>query len=224
VTPSTDDVVGRYFGDRDRAGSRPSSFDYCFNYFRSHREKGDLARLLAPGQLETSCLQLGFYLASWGMYWGSLSLPRYSVRCYEPVLEAVVASPATAWELDVDGYSDDGVEQLLELAARIREALPDAPTPTLVTKTLLGIFGCVPAFDTYFREGFRKRGTRIGRLDGRSLRAVAGFYSDNHDLVERCRIRTLDFATGQQTERRYTRAKAIDMILFGEGWGSWRKG
>jgi len=32
-------------------------------------------------------------------------------------------------------------------------------TDTLVTKTMLGVFGCVPALDRYFRIGFRE-GTR----------------------------------------------------------------
>lgn len=37
------------------------SFDYCYNYFYQNRNK-----LLQD--LEKSCLVLGFYLASWGMY------------------------------------------------------------------------------------------------------------------------------------------------------------
>jgi len=37
------------------------------------------------------------------------------------------------------------------------------------------------------------------------------------ELIERNRVPTLDFATGSDTERRYSRAKVIDMIFFVEG-------
>ena len=52
---------------RDPTG-RYASFDYCFNYFQSFRTYP--AELTSPGNLELSCLQLGFYLASWGMLRG----------------------------------------------------------------------------------------------------------------------------------------------------------
>ena len=56
--------------DRD-PNSRDASFDFCFNYFQSFRDRRDIAAIAAPERLEVSCLQLGFYLASWGMYRGS---------------------------------------------------------------------------------------------------------------------------------------------------------
>ena len=49
-------------GRRDTA--RYASFDYCFNYFQSFYDEGRTAALTETGQLETSCPQLGFYLAS----------------------------------------------------------------------------------------------------------------------------------------------------------------
>jgi hypothetical protein len=51
--------------------ARYASFDYCFNYFRSFREQDRTADIAAPQNLQMSCLQLGFYLASWGMLRGS---------------------------------------------------------------------------------------------------------------------------------------------------------
>lgn len=42
---------------------RYTSFDYCYNYFHpTNNSKQDI---------EKSCLVLGFYLASWGMFRGS---------------------------------------------------------------------------------------------------------------------------------------------------------
>lgn len=45
------------------ADARYASFDYCFNYFQSFR--GRASELISEENLEHSCLQLGFYLASW---------------------------------------------------------------------------------------------------------------------------------------------------------------
>jgi hypothetical protein len=54
--------------------ARYTLFDYCFNYFQQHRETGQLSSLRAGSGMQYSCLQLGFYLASWGMFRGSFTL------------------------------------------------------------------------------------------------------------------------------------------------------
>ena len=77
--------------------ARYASFDYCFNYFRSFRERDRTADIAAPRNLQMSCLQLGFYLASWGMLRGSSTLLRKSARHYEPVIDVIAAAPAEVW-------------------------------------------------------------------------------------------------------------------------------
>jgi hypothetical protein len=51
----------------------------------------------------------------------------------------------------------------------------------------------------------------------KALKKIAEFYSDNAEVIERHRVPTLDFLTGQPTARCYSRAKVIDMIFFVEG-------
>ena len=41
--------------------ARYTSFDYCFNYFQSHREQGKLPDLLEGDALQLSRVHLGFY-------------------------------------------------------------------------------------------------------------------------------------------------------------------
>ncbi len=53
-----------------KPNERYASFDYCFNYFQSFRELGNISALAGPANVQLSCLQLGFYLASWGMLRG----------------------------------------------------------------------------------------------------------------------------------------------------------
>ena len=46
---------------------------------------------------------------------------------------------------------------------------------------------------------------------------VGDFCRENANLIERGRVHTLDFASGQDAGRKYTRAKVIDMIFFTAG-------
>jgi hypothetical protein len=210
--------LAAFTGDRTST-ARYASFDYCFNYFQSFREQDRVADIAAQDHIQLSCLHLGFYLASWGMFRGSSTLLLKSVRHYEPVVEVIAAAPSAAWNLDAHGYTSQAWPVIRQLDREIRAAFghPGGVSDTLVTKVLLGVFGSVPAFDTYFRAGFR-----AATFGPKAFRRLGEFYHDHADIIERNRIHTLDFHTGQPTQRRYTRAKVIDMIFFIEGGGSSR--
>lgn len=194
--------------------ARYVSFDYCFNYFQSFREQGRTADLTAPQNLQMSCLQLGFYLANWGMLRGSSTLLRKSARHYEPVIEVIAAAPANAWDLDAHCYSDETWPVIRQLDQQIRRAFghDNGVSSALATKVMLGVFGNIPAFDTNFRRGFHAATFGI-----RAFRRIGEFYQAHAETIERHRISTLDFGTGQPTHRRYSRAKVIDMTFFIEG-------
>ncbi len=202
------DVEGNlaiYLGDR-MPTARYASFDYCFNHFQQNRTE-----FASPAMMELSCLHLGFYLASWGMYRGSADLLQRSVKRLEPVVEALSAANPEAWEIDADRHTDAAMSVVLETARRLRLALGGA-SDTLVTKIMLGVFGCVPAFDVNVKGALGA--TTFGR---KSLSKIARFYSAHADVIEAHGVRTLDFSTGSATDIRYTRAKVIDMALFIEG-------
>jgi len=216
-----------YLGDRSPL-ERASSFDYCFNYFQAFRSRGEIEALAAPVHLEASCLQLGYYLASWGMLRGSTLLHTKSYRYFEPVVEAIAAEPETSWTTDADSYSDAGITALLATRDRLATALtpnppaggrPRTATNTLVTKVILGVFGSVPAFDTFFVRGLRAetgRGFSFGR---QALAEIGRFYQRNSAMIDATAVYTLDAMTGQPTARTYTKAKIIDMVFLIEGGG-----
>jgi hypothetical protein len=210
--------INEYLGDLSDT-SRYSSFDYCFNYFQFHREEGRLGDLLHGEALQLSCLHLGFYLASWGMLRGSTELIKRSMRTFVPAVEALVSAPHTLWTLDVDGYDSAAIDQILEFRNRLGAALHEGASDILVTKVMLGTMGCVPAFDTRFNRGFRSATSDNKRMTfGRKgLQRISDFYRAHSEAIERHRVPTLDFDTGEPTTRRYTQAKVIDMIFFVEG-------
>jgi hypothetical protein len=190
---------------------RYASFDYCYNYFQSFHDSRNITAIASPENLQMSCLQLGFYLASWGMYRGGTNLLTKSVRYIVPVIEEIASTDSTLWQIDADQYTETNIERLLCLASKLRQTMQDGMTKALVTKIMLGVFGNVPAFDTNFRQGchttFRAKG----------LREIGQFYHENAELLDSYREPTLDFMTGESTKRLYTRAKVIDMIFFKEG-------
>jgi hypothetical protein len=206
--------IAEYLGARSPA-DRYASFDYCFNYFQAFREERRIRDLAAPSALQMSCLQLAFYLASWGMYRGSADLLRRSVRHLVPLVRLIAAAPEAVWHADADDYSGPVRALIIDTANDLRGLLSGGMSDTLVTKVMLGVFGCVPAFDTNFRTG-----ARLGGLGHASLEWVGRFYRENAEVIDRHRVPTIDFDTGLPTTRRYTRAKVIDMVFFIEGSGS----
>lgn len=219
--------VARYLGERSPV-ERASSFDYCFNYFQSFNDRDAADELTVANQLEASCLHLGYYLASWGMLRGSTTLHSKSYRYFEPAVEAIATEPATTWHIDADSYTEENIGALLATRDRLAAALSPKPntdgqarmaTNTLVTKVMLGVFGSVPAFDTFFVRGFRDetdRGVSFGRS---ALVGVADFYQRHQVAVDAVTVYTLDATTGRPTVRPYTKAKIIDMALLIEGGG-----
>ncbi len=209
-------------GDQKSGGVKPleryASFDYCFNYFQAFRESGTVKEVADATNMQESCLQLGFYLASWGMLRGSSMLLKKSFKVYEPVIHAIASANDSVWEIDADHYTPSSIKEIIDFEKTLQQALPASksspPSPTLVTKIMLGVFGNVPAFDTFFKNGFG-----VSTFGPKSLSKIAQFYRDNEAIIEKYRINTLDFLSGSPTKRRYSRAKVIDMVFFIEGGG-----
>lgn len=194
---------------------RYASFDYCFNYFQSFYECGNLEELHSGDNIEKSCLQLSFYLASWGMYRGSTVVLKKSYKFYEKLIEEISQFDKRIWEIDVDNYHlDDNIALLLDCKEMIKGSFDDwdKPSDTFISKIMLGVFGCVPAFDEFFRKGFR-----VYSFSKKSLEKIWEFYFDNKNILDNYKIYTIDFYSGVNTKRKYTNAKIIDMIGFIEG-------
>lgn len=205
-------------GDQKSKGRKPeeryASFDYCFNYFQSFKEKEKTSELASFKNLIDSCLHLGYYLASWGMLRGSSFLLQKSVKIYEPLIYYIAHLDKKIWEIDVDIYTKENIKLLLECKECIRKALgiKNNPSDTLITKIMLGVFSNTPAFDNYFRTGLS-----VCCYNESALKKVANFYSDNKEKIDRYTIYTFDFASGKETNRKYKKAKLIDMVGFIEG-------
>ncbi len=215
-----------------KPNDRYASFDYCYNYFQSFYNNGKVAEIDSKENLETSVLQLGFYLASWGMYRGSSALLRHSSHSLIPVVKFIATKTEPKyWTIDITNYNEklpDLMELYKGILGKISIPIPkkdkdgnekeQKATITLVTKIMLGIFGNTPALDSYFVKGiesvFNNNNIEV------KLNELAIDISNNkyniRNIIDSYEIPTLSF-DGDHSQFIYPKAKLIDMILFERG-------
>lgn len=213
-------VVEKYMGAPAGACvySRPQSWDFCFEYF------SDMDRVTSD--LQTSCMQLGYYLASWGMLRGGGHLFRNTnARHYLDTLKVIEDYDPVVREVTPEQFRDPQIQELLvELYSDLNKSLlPDGGRAiTLVTKTMMGVWGLFPSLDSYFMDtfkGFARTAGRRGifhRFSAKTVGFVGEFYNAHREEIESLaeKYRTADFETGTATERQLPAAKVIDIYGF----------
>ena len=201
-------LIDEFISLRKGNTHRDASFDLCFHYFQTNKE-----RIAEKDYLEKSCLYLWSYLSSWGMLRGSSRLLEKSPASLKPLIEHIQESKV--WDIDVDKYTDENIDKLIAEYKAIEQILKEEilkklPTCTLVTKIMLGVYGNIPAFDHFFKKGFD-----VGSVNKESLNKIKNFYDKNKNSFNQ-EIKVLDFEN-EETELRYTKAKLVDMYGFQKG-------
>lgn len=223
ITKSVETFLEHSEGNPTQTYGRERSWDFCFNYFQSS---------LTPSRnLELSCLQLGYYLASWGMLRGSSYLFRKTnARHYADAVDVIERYNPEMRALAPQHYPEPDTQKLILRAySDLRTALlPDGGSSrTLVTKVMMGTWGVLPSFDYYLVKGFRsladtKSDNAAFRTVGtRSLTLLGEFYAEHKREIDTLseRFTTLDFQ-GELSDRCLPKAKVIDMFGFQRGFSS----
>jgi len=214
-------LLREYVKERNSEFHRYASFDYCYGYFNSFKDK----KLIASEEyLEKSCLHLGFFLASWGMYRGSSFILQKNLNYLLKYIEVFSKSPDKLWRIDIPDYGEDTIKCLRDKYKEFRKLIPPGHQHlTLITKIMLGVYGCVPAFDTNFRKGMQKlhrnNDCKFSTFSKKSLECLKEFYETNSVMISRQRkkIKVLRFDGTKQDDLYYPIAKIIDMIGFQMG-------
>ena len=219
-------VIKRFSSNSKKANHRYATYDFCYKYFY-----GNKYRLCE--NIEHSCWVLWGYLASWGMLRGSSALLQLSPAALVTLIEylnKLGVEKDIIWEIDVPDYSNENkVTHILEIYNCIAEKLKKQkvePTVTLVTKIMMGVFGCIPAFDTMFTTAFKKIYTskkvdkdikcKFNKVNGQSLKSIYEFYESNKIEFDTIQISLIDFS-GNKTSYKYKIAKLVDMYGFCKG-------
>jgi hypothetical protein len=198
--------------------NRYRSWEHCYRYFRN------AALTSLKTDRDHAALQLGFYLASWGMYRGSSFLLQYTYTAHLGVIDELLSPRFSSLWKDEFGPTESGIKLLpvvVEAINAIREAYrPFAPTSearqasdTLVTQILLGTFGCLPACDRYFIDGFKSEGLKYSYLNTAFIERVLHFCAQH--ISE---LRAEQDAIEQSGGLRYPLMKLVDMYFWQIGY------
>jgi hypothetical protein len=204
------------FTEKHDPFDRYASYDYSFNHFHPANAT------CITDDMEKSCLSLGFYLASWGMFRGSSFLLNKSAKTFVPVIEYISKLEKSAWEIDADNLSKNA-DQVIEIYNNIKSSLiPNTSSHlTLTTKIMLGVFGSVPAYDRFFINSFKdifngKCG--FTSFNKTSLGCINDFYNENKNIIDQQAnsLSTISFSDSNPNHK-YTKSKVIDMYGFTKG-------
>lgn len=209
-------LIKKYKKER-QIHKRYTSFDYCYNYFCKFFENDNQDQLKSDENLELSCLHLGFYLASWGMFRSPLI--KKSLAYYKDIIVEISNTSREIWKIDIDSYSEDNIKKIIECKENIEEHYGNInERDNRTSKIMLGVFGNVPAYDKYFKEWLGdedKKDKFCQTFNKKSLQQIKRFYEKNKEIFEKYDIKTLDFSSEKETKNiSYPNIKLVDMYGY----------
>lgn len=147
---------------------RHQAWGYCHEQFvKAHNKE-------APYDKDYLCLHLSVYLTNWGMYRGSSALLFNDYRVHGDAVDIILDQKySNLWNYNPFDSSNNvslpqelfdrrngelwhAYNELMEKTnyPRKKQDFPNA-SEILVTKVMLGTWGCVPAYDTFLKKGLQ---------------------------------------------------------------------
>ena len=208
-----------YDDARANENGRSRSWEHCYRVFRD-------ARTDPSPDCDYLSLHLAFYLASWGMYRGSSFLLQKDYKVLSPIVEEVLKPEydclfglacADLRESEVQDSLEKLYKYIAEHFGPIRDEVAgrevaSSVSPVLVTKILMGVLGCVPAYDRFFQVGVATYKVTTQEYSLESVRKLAKFYEAHNDRLEEAR---LGMRTGDLI---YPQMKVLDMGFWQIGF------
>jgi hypothetical protein len=212
---SIPEKIRAYFGEIG-VHHRYRSWEHCYAYFRP-REGVLLDR-------DKAALHLAFYLASWGMYRGSSFLLQHAYTIHLGAVD-VLTHPRfnTLWKFEFGATDADEtlvptiLDALTSLKTLYRPFVQQIdstqPTDTLLTKIMLGTFGCLPACDRYFIDGFKSERQPYSYVNEKFLWRILKFAHENLGCLK-CEQERIKCEGGSH----YPLMKLVDMYFWRIGY------
>lgn len=195
------DAIKKYHYSTNKNFTRYKSWEHCYHAFRLYRHD--------KAKIEFLCLHLSCYLASWGMLRNS-TLINYDYLIHKDFVEQI--SNVKYDKLYDENYYD--INLIFELVDLINAVYPDkiSKTKTFVTKILLGVFGCVPAYDRYFCSAVKYYNFCSTSFNKNSLNDLHSYYQLYFKEFDQLRKQFIDEGTY------YTPMKLLDMCFWQLGF------
>lgn len=226
VKPMEEQLLVEMIEEMKEDHDRGRSWWYCYNFFQENI-KGK--KEVKPELLDLACLNLAFYLASWGMYRGSTDLLQKDYKFFGPTVDFLWKSSTDdnyklLWQVDdiINKKSEYPYKQLQETAHKLEtklkeEGLKQGQLNTLVTKIFLGTLACIPAFDTFVKNGLKYHNCQQSfNIDNpqRVIEEIIGFYIKNISYFESVENPIKISIDGSVIEIKFPIMKLIDMYFW----------
>lgn len=215
--------LGKYYNSSP-FNSRYRSWIQCRDKFLSAYKNG--TREITKNALDDLSLRLAFYLASWGMYRGSSALlfndykvhihavkevfnSQYDVLWnYDPFRQDVNVLPK--WLFSNNGGLRDKYDSIQRATnyPRKTKSSNNCASNTLITKVMLGTWGCIPAYDEFFKAGLRYFGLS-DKLSSNAIQTMIDklrLFKEVHQTIVLC------------SSNGYTPMKVIDAYFWEIGY------
>ena len=198
---------------------RFKSWEHCYKVF------GENQNNTTEEIVDYLCLNLAFYLASWGMYRGSSFLLQKDYKVHKKAVlemqksEYNILRNATPEQLLTEEYKMKVFNlqgELEKIYQEINDSVSKSKTDvsdTLITKIIMGVFGCVPAYDRYVKYTLKEYGLGTNTFKTfMSLRELYELYNEYKNIIdsERSKINSYGFE--------YPYMKVIDIFLWQIGY------
>ncbi len=166
---------------------------------------------------EVKALHLAGSLCSWGMYRESNKLlSEYNYMIFKdlvPIINEYI-------NLRKEFLAESDYDRFLELVKKIKKFLNNkgiTSTDTLITKIILGVYGCFPALDEYFIKGFTsyndiKISIKEKNIFENFYNSLKYFYFSNKVIFE---TKRQEISTKREID--YPPMKLIDMCFWEHG-------
>jgi hypothetical protein len=204
-------TIERYIQNNKQEYQRYNSWNHCYLAFVNNSLEDDIL-----------ALNLGFYLASWGMYRGSSGLLQKDYKIHVGAVEILKHYDSLRCSKEKD-VTHSSIPKILECTTRLQNHYTEfefetlkgkkkhiSPTDTLISKVLLGTLGCVPAFDRFFIDGVNQtleKKEQFKSLKKPSLEKLFAFVDGNKELLEI-----------QNRHPNYPKMKLVDMYFWQVGF------
>lgn len=200
-------AIKKYHYSIDNEYTRYKSWEHCYDAFKAYRHDKDKTEFL--------CMHLSCFMASWGMLRGS-KLIEYDYFIHK---DFVIEISNNKYDRLYDNSfeNNDLIKELVDLINKLylykiskktKITEDDRLSDTFVTKILLGVFGCVPAFDRYFVKAVSHYKVCNQNFNERSLTNIYSFYNLHFEEFENLRKQFANEGVY------YTPMKLIDMCFW----------
>ena len=188
--------------------NRFKSWEFCYCEFKKVKDQ-----TLTDGLQEKLSLHLMGYLASWGMYRGSTKLLKeYNYKVHKGLIPLLFRGESKRL-FDINPLTEskefckilDNTYFSIENYYKNLSGGGFKPTKTLVTKILLGVYGCIPAYDINVYTALSHFGIRSNKFDD-----LINAIKSDAEFITQCK-------QAIQKYPQFTFMKIVDMFLWEMG-------